>query len=263
MQSVPVDYIVWNWESQVVRVGVDRLGAGPTLLLLPALSSISTRREMRPLQERLASNFTTVAIDWPGFGDEPRPAIQWQPDAYLAFLRYAAAPDSTGLLCLIAPTWRGPLPTMMGRKHKVGEWIARVGDLPVLGQFLYRLNVNPSVVRIMARGHVYVDPDWLRDRRLTQKMTVVRTTGARHASIRFVTGMLALTTSRSDFLEAARRFKAPILVLYGAATPKRSKAEMQALGALPNVLSVELPSGKLGVHEEFPVDGICSPPEWG
>ena len=278
MQSVPVDYIVWNWESQVVRVGVDRLGVGPTVLLLPALSSISTRREMHPLQERLASNFTTLAIDWPGFGDEPRPAIHWRPDAYLAFLRYiltevvprplatvaaghaasyalavsAAAPDSTGLLCLIAPTWRGPLPTMMGRKHKVGEWIARVGDLPVLGQFLYRLNVNPSVVRIMARGHVYVDPDWLRDGRLTQKMTVVRTTGARHASIRFVTGMLDLMTSRSDFLEAARRFKAPILVLYGAATPKRSKAEMQALGALPNVLSVELPSGKLGVHEEFP-----------
>ena len=58
MTSVPLDYIVWNWESQVVRVGVDRLGAGPTVLLLPALSSISTRREMRLVQERLASNFT-------------------------------------------------------------------------------------------------------------------------------------------------------------------------------------------------------------
>ena len=68
MKSVPLDYIVWSWESQVVRVGVDRLGVGPTVLLLPALSSISTRREMRLLQERLASNFTTVAIDWPGFG---------------------------------------------------------------------------------------------------------------------------------------------------------------------------------------------------
>ena len=27
---------------------------------------------------------------------------------------------------------------------------------------------------------------------------------------------------------------------------------MQALAVLPNVCSVELPSGKLGVHEEFP-----------
>ena len=278
MTSVPLDYIVWNWESQVVRVGVDRLGAGPTVLLLPALSSISTRREMRLVQERLASNFTTVAIDWPGFGDAPRPAIQWRPNSYLAFLRHvltevvprplatvaaghaasyalaigAAAPNSTGLLCLIAPTWRGPLPTMMGGKRKLGEWIARVGDLPVLGQLLYRLNVNPPVVRMMARGHVYVDPDWLQGERLTQKLTVVRATGARHASIRFVTGMLDLMASRSDFVEAARRFAEPILVLYGAATPRRSKAEMQALATLPNVCSVELPSGKLGVHEEFP-----------
>ena len=68
-----------------MRVGYDRLGAGPLVLLLPALSSISTRREMRPLQERLASDFTTVAIDWPGFGDEPRPTIPWRLGAYAAF----------------------------------------------------------------------------------------------------------------------------------------------------------------------------------
>jgi pimeloyl-ACP methyl ester carboxylesterase len=233
---------------------------------------------MRPVQERLASNFTTVAVDWPGFGDEPRPAIRWRPDANVAFLRHvltevvprpfatvaaghaasyalavgAAAPNSTGRLCLIAPTWRGPLPTMMGGRRRLGKWIARAGDLPVLSQLLYRLNVNPPVVRMMARGHVYVDPNWLQGERLTQKMAVVRATGARHASIRFVAGVLDLMTSRSDFIEAARRFKEPILVLYGAATPRRSKAEMQALTALPNVRSVELPSGKLGVHEEFP-----------
>ena len=277
MNTVLPDHIVWNWKSQAIRVGVESLGVGPTVLLLPALSSISTRREMRPLQERLASNFTTVAVDWPGFGDETRPAIRWRPDAYIAFLRYiltevvprpfatvaaghaasyalavgAAARNSTGRLCLIAPTWRGPLPTMMGGKRKLGEWIARAGDLPVLGQLLYRLNVNRPVVRMMARGHVYIDSHWLHDERLAQKMTVVRATGARHASIRFVTGMLDLMTSRSDFLEAARGFKEPILVLYGAATPRRSKAEMQALAILPNVCSVELPSGKLGVHEEF------------
>jgi pimeloyl-ACP methyl ester carboxylesterase len=270
--------IVWNWNGQAVRVRADLLGVGPTVLLLPALSSISTRREMRPLQERLASNFATIAIDWPGFGDEPRPATRWRPDTYVAFLRYvlsevvpspfatvaaghaasyalavgAASLHSAGALCLIAPTWRGPLPTVMGGKRRLGEWIARIGDLPVLGQLLYRLNVNPPVVRMMARGHVYLDPDWLQGERLDQKMSVIHATGARHASIRFVTGMLDLMTSRSDFIEAARRFTEPVLLLYGAATPRRSKAEMQALAALPNVRRVELPSGKLGVHEEFP-----------
>jgi pimeloyl-ACP methyl ester carboxylesterase len=159
MVTVPADHIVWTWKSQAVRLGVDRLGAGPTVLLLPALSSISTRREMRPLQDRLASNFITVAVDWPGFGEEPRPAIRSQRDAYVAFLRYiltevvpqpiatvaaghaasyalavgAAAPNSTGRLCLIAPTWRGPLPTMMGGKRKLGEcWgSAPAGPVPL------------------------------------------------------------------------------------------------------------------------------------
>ena len=63
---------MWIWNRQTVRVGFDHLGEGSTLLLLPAFSSISTRQEMRPLQERLASEFATVAIDWPGFGAEPQ-----------------------------------------------------------------------------------------------------------------------------------------------------------------------------------------------
>ncbi len=55
------DEIPWQWRGETVRVGVSRLGTGPTILLLPALSSISTRHEMRPLQQRLAERFTTVS----------------------------------------------------------------------------------------------------------------------------------------------------------------------------------------------------------
>jgi hypothetical protein len=47
------DEIVWEWAGETVRLGLDRRGQGPSVLLLPALSSISTRRELRPLQERL------------------------------------------------------------------------------------------------------------------------------------------------------------------------------------------------------------------
>lgn len=272
------DHIVWNWDGKAVRVGLDRLGEGPTVLLLPALSSISTRREMRPLQEQLASDFATVSIDWPGFGDEPRPPIPWRPAAYTAFLQHALthvapspfatvaaghaasyallaasnAPNSVGTLCLIAPTWRGPLPTMLDGSRGVGEWIVRAGDLPFLGPLLYRLNVNQRIVRMMARGHVYADPNWLRGQRLAQKMAIVNAAGARHASIRFVTGMLDPMPSRASFIEMVKRVKEPILSLYGAATPKRSKAEMIAMSSLPHVRSIELPNGKLAVHEEFP-----------
>lgn len=272
------ELLTWTWDGAAVRVGCDREGAGRSVLLLPALSSISTRGEMRPLQDRLAPGFAATAIDWPGFGDRPRPPVAWTPDAYKAFLKHvledvvprpfatvaaghaasyalwaaASMPGSAGRLCLIAPTWRGPLPTMMNGKRGPADWIARAGDLPVLGSLLYRLNVNRPVVRMMAKGHVYNDPDWLQGERLKQKLAVVSAPGARHASIRFVTGKLDVMADRAAFVAAAERAAVPILVVYGAETPRKSKAEMEALRPLANVRLVELPRGKLAVHEEFP-----------
>jgi pimeloyl-ACP methyl ester carboxylesterase len=275
--QVQRDRIDWNWQGAAVRLGITRLGAGPTILMLPALSSISTRGEMRPLQERLAAAFTTVAIDWPGFGDAPRPAVRWQPDTYRAFLAgvleqaverpfatvaaghaagycLAAActrPGSMGRLCLIAPTWRGPLPTVMGKRYKAFDYIARAGDLPWVGDLLYRLNVNPFMVRMMALGHVYRDPGALPARLLAEKLAVTRATGARHGSIRFVVGELDPMKSREEFLDAARQATEPILLVYGADTPSKSKAEMVELAALPSVRTVLLPAGKLAIHEEY------------
>ena len=271
------DHIDWSWQSKALRVGVTRVGSGPTILMLPALSSISTRGEMRPLQKRLAPGYATVAIDWPGFGDAPRPGIRWQPDAYRTFLAEVleqvverpfatlaaghaagyclgaarARRGKTGRLCLMAPTWRGPLPTVLGKRHNAFGHIARAGDLPGVGELLYRLNVNPFMVRMMALGHVYRDPEALAKRVLAEKLAVTRAAGARHASIRFVLGELDPMLSREEFLNIAKQVTEPILVVYGADTPKKSKAEMAELAALPNVRAVLLPAGKLAVHEEF------------
>jgi pimeloyl-ACP methyl ester carboxylesterase len=270
--------ITWRWAGQTFQVGFDREGAGPILLLLPALSSISTRGEMRPLQERLNATFTTVSVDWPGFGDRAKPRFDWRPETYAAFLEHllthvvpqpfatvaaghgasyalkqaATTPGSTGRLCLVAPTWRGPLPTMIGSRHPAFAWIARAVDRPFFGQLLYRLNVNRLVVRMMGRGHVYADPDWLNGSRLDEKLAVTRAVGARYASVRFVAGKLDLVASRAEFLGLAERITGPILVLYGAGTPPKSKAEMEALASRPNVRGTILPLGKLSVHEEFP-----------
>src|SRR5919108_363440 len=82
------EQIEWEADGKPIRVGLTRFGEGPSLLLLPALSSISTRAEMQPLQERLGADFSTVAIDWPGFGISARPKIDWRPGLYRAFLRF-------------------------------------------------------------------------------------------------------------------------------------------------------------------------------
>jgi pimeloyl-ACP methyl ester carboxylesterase len=268
----------WNWRGKTIRLGADASGNGPKVLLLPALSSISSRREMRPLQERLAARYSTLAVDWPGFGEAPRPQVDWTPEAYADFLAFvlssvmphphaiiaaghaatyvlkhtANASEPTARLVLIAPTWRGPLPTMAGGHRPLFDRLCRLVDVPALGPLVYRLNVNRLVVRYMGAGHVYSDPAFLDEERLRQKLAVVRASGARFASVRFVTGRLDPLASREAFLVTARGAGAPILLVYGADTPPKSRAEMDALAAVPGVRTARLPRGKLSVHEEFP-----------
>jgi pimeloyl-ACP methyl ester carboxylesterase len=141
---------------------------------------------------------------------------------------------------------------MMGKRSQAFAQIVNAVDHPLLGPVLYNLNVNSFVVRMMGRGHVYTDPDWLRGSRLAEKLAVTRAAGARHASVRFVAGELDPVRSREELLSLVERIGDPILVVYGAGTPPRSKGEMEALAALPNIRVAVLPSGKLSVHEEFP-----------
>ncbi|MCA6110032.1 alpha/beta fold hydrolase [Bradyrhizobium cenepequi] len=270
--------IQWKHGSIEVTLGLDGAGQGGSVVLLPALSSISTRQEMRPLLDRLSSRFHVTAVDWPGFGDLARPSADWSPDMLSAFLDWfltgiispphiviaaghaatyalhqaASRHGTIERLILIAPTWRGPLPTMMDGAR---PWFARVRaaiDQPVIGPPLYRLNVSRFVISRMASGHVYSDPDWLTGDRLAAKLAVTQAKGARYGSVRFVTGALDRVDSRAAFLDLARRANVPILVIYGAGTPPKSRAEIEALTELPNVQIRRLPKGKLAVHEELP-----------
>jgi pimeloyl-ACP methyl ester carboxylesterase len=280
----------WSWQGQEIALGLDEAGAGAVVLLLPALSSISTRAEMRPLLGRLARHFRVVAVDWPGFGARPRPAMHWTPDALSAYLEHvlqavvgvppvsathaapaprvvaaghaatyvlyhaARHPGAVDRIALVAPTWRGPLPTMAGGERPLFAKIRRAVDAPVIGPLLYRLNVNPFVVRKMVAGHVYSDPAFLTAARMAEKRQVVAAPGARVAAAAFVTGALDRVARRDDFLALAGRAALPLLLVYGADTPPRSRAEMEALAALPGVRTERLPRGKLSVHEEFPDD---------
>lgn len=274
--------ITFQWDGKAIPVGVDDAGDGPLLVLLPALSSISTRGEMRPLFDRLAPDFHVVSVDWPGFGELGRPKVAWSPTALSAFLdwflsqlpsppavlvaaghaatyalHYAAQrPGAVDRLALIAPTWRGPLPTMMRGQR---PWFATVRSLiesPGLGALLYRLNVSQFVVNMMARAHVYSDPDFLSGDRLAAKMAVTRAAGARYGSARFVTGHLDRAAGREGFLNLARRAGRPTLVVIGKDTPQKSRAEMEALADLPDARVHHAARGKLSVHEEFPEE-VC------
>ena len=263
-------------EGIAVDLVIDEIGSGPAALCLPALSSISTREEMSGLARLLSKDFHVHSVDWPGFGTGPRPRADWTPDILSAFLAqimdelrpqvvvaaghaasyavYHLARHKRPLLglVLVAPTWRGPLPAMMGGRK---DWFASIRlalDNSVTGPTLYAANVSRFVVRKMAREHVYSDPAWLSDDRLRRKRAVTRGKGARHASVRFVTGALDRFVDRAAFLNNVRHVACPVLAIYGGDTPRKSRAEMEALADQANVQVERLEVGKLGVHEEFP-----------
>jgi pimeloyl-ACP methyl ester carboxylesterase len=225
----------WDYQGATLVQPFDVTGAGSrSALLLPALSSISTRTEMHPLAERLAEAFSCRIPDWPGFGSQSRPptAPPLTPALLRHFLQafaerelaspavaiaagHSAAyvmalageqPKRFSHIVLVAPTWRGPLPTAMGN-HLRPLWMRmrRLVETPVVGPALFRLNMSTPVIRKMMRAHVYAEPSFVSPERLAAKMAVTRRHGARFATTAFVTGGLDLVQDRDDFPEAVRR----------------------------------------------------------
>jgi pimeloyl-ACP methyl ester carboxylesterase len=275
----------WSWRGTSIPVGYQvsgPAGAGP-ILMLPAMSTVSTRDELRALAHHLETRHCIIT-DWPGFGDTARPRLDYDRalcrgflEALVAHLRselkssgfpviacgHAAGyaidlearhPGTFTHLALIAPTWRGPLPTMMKGRRPIQGRLRRLIHAPVIGELLYRLNVSRPVVRMMYRRHVFADPAFLSDELLADRMRVACQRGARFASACFVTGALDPFDDRAAFLAAARRVQVPILMLYGPYTPPKSRAEMEALAALPGIESQLLGRGTLGMAEELAGD---------
>ncbi len=266
----------WNWQNQQVRVVYETLGNGIPVLLLPAFSTVSMRSEMAGIAKLLSPYFQTIAVDFPGFGDSSRLSFDYQPTIYHQFIEdfityviqkpasviaagHSAAyvlklaqkqPNLFSRIALIAPTWRGPFPTMgMNRNVAgVGKDLIR---FPLLGQALYKLNTMPSFLSWMYSRHVYVDNDNLTPEFIQHKWQNTQKPGARFAPAAFVTGNLDAIDNRSEFVTLVENLPVPVMVITGESTPSKSRAEMDAIAALPNVLNVTLP-GSLGMHEEYP-----------
>jgi pimeloyl-ACP methyl ester carboxylesterase len=285
----------WTWRGRPIPVGYEMSGpaGAEPILMLPAMSTVSTRAELKALALHLATR-RCVITDWPGFGNTARPRLDYDRALCRGFLEdlvthlhaelerrslpvvacgHAAGyaidlearhPGTFTQLVLIAPTWRGPLPTMMNGRKPIQARIRRWIHAPVIGELLYRLNVSRPVLRMMYRRHVFADPAFLTDNLLADRMHVTRRPGARFASACFVTGALDPFDDRAAFLAAAGRIRSPMLTLYGPDTPPKSRAEMEALADLPGIESRLLERGTLGMAEELAgelaplIDGFLS-----
>ena len=200
----------WEWRGRPINVAHETFGTGRPVLLLPAFSTVSSREEMRPLAEHLAAQgCSCTLVDWPGFGGSMRGRLSYGPQLYRHFLAdfatavtpkgaavvaaghaasYALAlardrPSVCSRAVLLAPTWRGPLPTAMGEHTKGYAWTRRLVGTPVIGEALYRLNTLRPVIGLMYRRHVYADANRIIPAFIAKKQEVARRPGARFASV--------------------------------------------------------------------------------
>ena len=270
-----VKEFLWNYEQQQIRVVYECLGEGSPVLLLPAFSTVSMRSEMADIAKLLSPHFQTVAVDFPGFGDSERPSVDYKPALYQKFLQdfvssvfatpvavvaagHSAAyvlqlqkeQNAFSRIALVAPTWRGPLPTM-GAGESLAGMVKNLVRSPVLGQFLYKLNTAPGFLSFMYRRHVYTDTTKLTSDFIEYKWRNTQQPGGRFAPAAFVTGNLDAIKNRDDFLNLAKSVSVPLMVIIGESSPPSSRAEMDALAALTGAESIKL-AGTLGMHEEYP-----------
>jgi pimeloyl-ACP methyl ester carboxylesterase len=267
----------WSWQGESVRVVYEVCGVGAAILLLPAFSTVSSRSEMFGLATLLRDEFEVTTVDFPGFGDSARLRLDYAPVLYHQFLAdfvrdvfstpviivaaghsagyatglAASLPHDISKLILVAPTWRGPLPTM-ARGQK--PWLKLVREMirtQILGQFLYWLNTTPSFLSFMFRRHVYTDPQTLTPELLTRKRELSQQPGARFGAGAFVTGGLDPYTSRDEATGDLQSLTIPVVIALAEHSPPKSKAEMLALAEVSGINSFTIP-GTLGLHEEYP-----------
>ncbi len=266
----------WPIDGRTIGVPYEIRGVGPPLLMLPSFSTVSTRTEMEPLAEHFPDR-SVILVDWPGFGDAPQHVLPQGPALHLEFLlafarllpgpaAVAAAGHAAGFallaahahrglwshIILIAPTWRGPLPTMMGSGSQIPARIRKLIDMPIVGSALYALATSGPVIAASYRRHVYADPAHLTVPFLDAKARVARRRNGRIASAAFITGALDPVESSAAFLALLSPPLVPTLLIYGNDTPVKSGGEMMAMAAQPGIETVRLPQGSLAVHEEYP-----------
>ena len=166
-------------------------------------------------------------------------------------------PGRYSRLVLVAPTWRGPLPTMtQGRRPGLCGTVRRTLERPVVGRALFELNISRPVIGWMMREHVYADPAGVTPALIGEKRAVARRAGGRSATAAFVSGGLDPVATRADFLSLFGEALPPTLVIRPRKAPARSAAEMDALAATGRVTTVEV-NGALAPHEEDP-DAVAS-----
>ena len=106
---------------------------------------------------------------------------------------------------LIAPTWRGPLPSMTGWSPKRLNIINEIVRLPIIGPMLYFINTTKVIIRFMMKRHVWLNKNDLDNDKILRLQVLSRQKGARYASAAFVTGRLDIDNNNKWWISNTKK----------------------------------------------------------
>jgi len=269
--------INWQHNQQDFCISTTQQGRGPRALLLPSLSPISTIKEMEPLQRQLSDNYSTLAVDWPGFGDTAQSNATLSTEILDAWLQHVVAvllpraklvvaaghaagyvlrlvahfPDLFEKIVLIAPTYLGPLVAQPGYSPLTARIIRRI---------LISFPVNVITQRIISTSYVLqqviyanrfsskeADLLWL-----AQKKRVLSRSGSIFATSTYWTGLLDPYSSEKEWSQAALPIAEKLKVMWGNEISLPQRRAMIALARISKNKPLLLSRGKIHLHEEFP-----------
>uniref|UniRef100_A0A7N0ZZF0 AB hydrolase-1 domain-containing protein n=1 Tax=Kalanchoe fedtschenkoi TaxID=63787 RepID=A0A7N0ZZF0_KALFE len=235
-------------------------------------------------------NWRATIVDWPGLGYSGRPKMEYDADVMERFLAdFINAPDSPvnsrendlvvfggghaatiavraagkGLvkpaaIAAVAPTWAGPLPIVFGRDSGMEsryEFLRGTLRAPALGWMMYNVLVsNEKAIQSQYKSHVYADPSNVTPAIIESRYALTKQKGARYVPAAFLTGLLDPVKTREEFLQLLAELEGKMLVLVVSSkgSPRRSKAEMEALRGAKGVTKFVEVVGALLPHEEYP-----------
>lgn len=126
---------------------------------------------------------------------------------------------------------------------------------PAVGWMMYNVLVsNEKAIQSQYKSHVYADPENVTPSIVESRFALTKRNGARYVPAAFLTGLLDPVKSREEFIKLFAKLgeEVPVLVVSTTGSPKRSKAEMEALRNAKGLTKFVELQGALLPQEEYP-----------
>ncbi|MDR0787547.1 MAG: alpha/beta hydrolase [Gemmatimonadota bacterium] len=269
--NLPLQYVPWR---SVHYAYYTRPGTGRPIILLHAVSAISSAHEMRPLLQRLlpVTDRPIYVLEWLGFGHSDRPEIEYDPEllegqlehflsrvvqprdgvdiiGYSVGAGYAAEvarrrADLVRTLVAIEPTGLGAEPPEIGK-----AWARLLFTLPGVQEAFYDRLTTPEALYNFARDNLFSAEYGVPQEYIDYGSETARVEGASRPLDDFLNGNLF----PDDPADTIQHLSQPLLVIHGTVADRRleSYTELPTLSQRPNTRVVALPTGALP-HWERP-----------